>query len=125
MPADCWNEEINEADLLHVQKLLEMIHEWREAGVTGTTIMWSWLQRQIQALQKRANFGYQYLGVGDPSCMTSMEIFEPSGLKMLKKTLFGVSTILELLDLFCAKRPPKQVKCVLTFVLRVLALVFI
>ena len=108
----------------HVRKLLEKIRERWEAGVTGATMMWSWLQRQIQPLQKRAHFGYQYLGVGDPSRLTSMEIFEPSGLKMLKKALSGVSAVPELPDLFCDERPPKQVKFVFDFVLRVLALIF-
>jgi len=97
-PAECWKEEIKEADMPHVRKLLEKIHERWEAGVTGATMMWSWLQRRIQPLQKRAHFGYQYLGLGDPSRLTSMEIFEPSGLKMLKKALSGVSAIPELPD---------------------------
>jgi len=50
MPTECWNEEVSNADLLHVQKLLEKIRGQQELGVTGSIVIWSWLQKRIQPL---------------------------------------------------------------------------
>jgi hypothetical protein len=44
-----------------------MIKKQRDAGVTGVTVMYSWIGRQIQPLQKWSRFGFKYLGVLDPS----------------------------------------------------------
>jgi hypothetical protein len=44
-----------------------MIKKQRDAGVIGVVVMFSWIGRQIQPLQERMRFGFDYLGVLDPS----------------------------------------------------------
>jgi hypothetical protein len=50
-----------------IEDLLRMIKEHRDAGVTGVSVMYTWLGRWIQPLQKRTRFGFEYLGILDPS----------------------------------------------------------
>jgi hypothetical protein len=50
-----------------IPKLLGMIKKQRNASVTGIVVMFSWISRRIQPLQKRARFSFDYLGVLDPS----------------------------------------------------------
>jgi hypothetical protein len=54
-------------DESQIPELLGMIKKQRDAGVTGVVVMFSWIGRRIQPLQKRARFGFDYLGVLDPS----------------------------------------------------------
>ena len=70
VPTESWKEEVDDTDMPQIRDLLKKIRTQREAGVTGATVVWSWLQRRIQPLQQRTNFGYQYSGKGDPSQMS-------------------------------------------------------
>jgi hypothetical protein len=54
-------------DMSQIEDLLRMIKEHRDAGVTGVSVMYTWLGRWIQPLQKRTRFGFEYLGILDPS----------------------------------------------------------
>ncbi|KAG2658157.1 hypothetical protein PVAP13_1KG265800 [Panicum virgatum] len=101
VPTESWKEEVDDIDMPQIQDLLKKIRTRREAGVTGATIVWSWLQRRIQSLQRRPNFGYHYTGEGDLSRMSQMEIFEATALKYLKKAV-GVTTVPVVPELFCA-----------------------
>ena len=44
--------EVEEIDMLQVQDVLKEIHDKGEAGVTGASVMLSWLQRRVQPLQQ-------------------------------------------------------------------------
>lgn len=105
MPTESWKEEVDDTDMPQIQDLLKKIRTRREAGVTGATIVWSWLQRRIQPLQRRPNFGYHYIAEGDLSRMSQMEIFEVTALKYLKKAV-GVTTVPVVPELFCADNAP-------------------
>jgi hypothetical protein len=50
-----------------IEDLLGMIMKHRDAGVTRASLMYSWEGQRIQPLQKHARFGFEYLGVSDPS----------------------------------------------------------
>jgi hypothetical protein len=50
MPKDYWKSEVKEEEMPHVWVLLEKICEMKKAGVSGATVMLSWLQRHIQTL---------------------------------------------------------------------------
>jgi hypothetical protein len=41
-------------DISQIEDLVTLINEHRNAGVTGVTVMYSWLCRRIQPLQKHA-----------------------------------------------------------------------
>src|SRR6185503_13618141 len=50
-----------------VAELLQRITERRKEGVTGATVVASWLRRQVQPLQCHNNLGFEYTGLYDPS----------------------------------------------------------
>jgi hypothetical protein len=54
-------------DESQIPELLGMIKKQRDAGVIAVMVMYSWIGRRIQPLQKRSRFGFEYLGVLDPS----------------------------------------------------------
>jgi hypothetical protein len=50
-----------------IEHLLGKIMEHRDAGVTSASVMYRWLGRRIQQLQKHSRFGFEYIGNSDPS----------------------------------------------------------
>jgi hypothetical protein len=40
-----------------------MIKKHRDAGVTGVSMMYTWLGKRIQPLQKCTHFGFDYLSI--------------------------------------------------------------
>ena len=50
-----------------VGELLRRIAKRRREGVTGATVVSSWLRRQVQPLQSRIHSGFEYTGLYDPS----------------------------------------------------------
>jgi len=70
MLKDCWKSEVKEEEMPPVWVLLEKICEMKKAGVSGATVMLSWLQRRIQILQQRTHFRCQYTGATDSSRIT-------------------------------------------------------
>jgi hypothetical protein len=54
-------------DMSQIEELLETIKKHRDAGVTRVSVMYTWLGRRIQPLQKRTRFGFEYLGILDLS----------------------------------------------------------
>ena len=71
--------------------------------------MWSWLARRIQALQKRERFGFKYLRKKDLSRMAIDNLIVKSMLKMVQRTMIGITAAPYILELFSAARLPKQV----------------
>jgi hypothetical protein len=55
--------------------------EHKIAGVTGASVVYSWMGTCIQPLQKRTQFGFEYLGISDPSQFTAdmVQQSEPVG----------------------------------------------
>jgi hypothetical protein len=45
-----------------VEELLERIQTLKDAGVTGGSVVFSWMYRRVQPLQKRAHPGFLYQG---------------------------------------------------------------
>ena len=50
-----------------VQKLRGALERLKKIGVTGDSVVYSFLGRRIQPLQRRVNPGFRYEGVNDPS----------------------------------------------------------
>jgi hypothetical protein len=61
-------------DMSQIQDVLEMIKKHRDARVTRVSVMYTWLGRRIQPLQKHACFSFEYLGVLDPSRFSAEHI---------------------------------------------------
>jgi hypothetical protein len=50
-------------DRSQIEDLLDMIKERTYVGVNAVTVMYSWIGRRIQPLQKHDHFGFEYLGL--------------------------------------------------------------
>ena len=58
-----------------VDELLEKIVERRKEGVTGATVVVSWLRRQFQPLQCCSHLGFEYIGLVRSRLWCSLIIF--------------------------------------------------
>lgn len=58
-------------DMSKIEELLKLTKERRNRGVTGVSMMYSWIVRRIQPLQKRTCLGFEYLGLSDPSRLSA------------------------------------------------------
>ena len=78
--------------------------------MTGATVVSSWLRRQIQPLQCRSHPRFEYTGLHDPSRFSSEKTGRDEAMVLLYNIFEGVTSMPELLDLFRASNPPKQVR---------------
>ena len=92
-----------------VGELLKRIDKRRREGVTGATVVSSWLRRQIQPLQCHSHLGFEYAGLYDPSLFLSEKTSRDEAMVLLYNLFKGVSSIHVLPDLFHVNNPPKQV----------------
>ena len=76
-----------------VGELLKWIARLGREGVTGNTIVSSWLRRQIQPLQCRSHPGFDYTGLRDPSRFSSEKTGRDEAMVLLYNLFEGVSTI--------------------------------
>jgi hypothetical protein len=86
-----------------------MIKKQRDAGVTGVTVMYSWIGRQIQPLQKWSRFGFEYLGVLDPSRFSADPIQKSDAILRVSRVLMGDETMPYVPKMCSAKEPPEHV----------------
>ena len=103
-----WCVPADNAD--QVGELLKRIARlWRE-GVTGATVVSSWLRRQVQPLQCRSRLGFEYMGLYDPSRFLSKKTSRDEAMVLLYNLFECVGSIPVLPDVFHVNNPPKQVK---------------
>jgi hypothetical protein len=62
---ECWLSPSPGRD--QVQKLRVAIAKFKKKGVTGGTVVCSYISRRVQPLQRRVNPGFRYEGQDDPS----------------------------------------------------------
>ena len=93
-----------------MEELLDRIAKRRREGVTGATVVSSWLRRQVQPLQSRIHSGFEYTGLYDPSRFSSENTSRDGAMVLLYNLFEGVNSIPVLPDLFYVNNLPKQVK---------------
>jgi hypothetical protein len=76
-----------------IEELLGMVKKHRDAGFTGVSVMYTWLGKRIQPLQKRTRFGFEYLGVSDPSRFSTERIEKGEALLRVGRVLMGAETV--------------------------------
>lgn len=76
-PQPAWNRNPSDGEMEQVRESIDLIQALKLMGVTGASVMYSFFERQIQPLQKKSHFGFDYLESKDPSCMSAEEL--PSG----------------------------------------------
>jgi hypothetical protein len=72
-------------------------------------VVYTWLSRRIQPLQKRTCFGFEYLGISDPSRFSTERNEKGDALLRVSRVLMGAETVPYVPSLYLAKNPPKQV----------------
>ncbi|RLN09993.1 hypothetical protein C2845_PM11G17540 [Panicum miliaceum] len=102
-----WNEKLNPNQMLQVTKLLELIKEHKDAGVTGACVLPTMYKRRIMPLQKRCRFGFEYLGSNDPSRLTAYILPSQTAFTHVRRVLLDADTVPYVPKLFSAINPPK------------------
>jgi hypothetical protein len=99
-----------------------MIKKQRDTGVTGIVVMFSWIGRRIQPLQKWARFGFDYLGILDPSRFSAEPIQQLDVIVRVSRVLMGAEIVPYVPKMYSAKDPPKHVSiCILLYCILVLS----
>jgi hypothetical protein len=93
-----------------VNDLLERIMKLRTEGVTGASVMYSWIGRRIQPLQKGDWFSFHYLRLLDQSRFTAERNNQDEAVMRVSRVLLNANIVPYLPKLFSVKNPPKQVR---------------
>jgi hypothetical protein len=96
-------------DMRQIEEVLGIIKKHRDARVTGVPVMYTWLGRRIQPLQKCMRFGFKYLGISDPSRFSEEHIEKGEALLRVGRVLMGAETVPYVPSLYSVKNPPKKV----------------
>ena len=93
-----------------IKPFLERICALKQQGLTGFGIVSSFLRRRVQPLKERENYGFEYSGVEDPSCMVpALELTGEEVLERLQNMLKGVSVVPHIVPEYCANILPPVV----------------
>jgi hypothetical protein len=93
-----------------------MIKKQRDAGFTGVVVMYSWIGRWIEPLQKWIRFSFEYLGVLDSSWFFAKPIQRSDAIVRVSRVLMGDETVPFVPKMYSAKEPPKhECICILLF----------
>jgi hypothetical protein len=104
-----WNTEPSRADLDQVDELVAIIAAHKEIGVTGASVIFSFLKRWIQPIQQRHTLGFEYIGAEDPSRMCAEELTNDAALIRVRRVLLDVDAVPYVLQLFSMPNPLKPV----------------
>ena len=74
-----------------MQKLLGDIAKLKKIGVTGDSVVYSFMCRRIPPLQKRVHPGFRYCGPNDPSRFSPEKLTEFEVFKRVCRVLDDVS----------------------------------
>jgi hypothetical protein len=104
-----WNTELSRGDMDQVNELIAIIAAHKEIGVTGASVMFSFLKRRIQPIQQCHTLGFEYIYAEDPSWMCVEELTDDAALIRVKRVLLDVNAVPYIPELFYAQNPPKPV----------------
>jgi hypothetical protein len=86
-----------------------MIKKQRDVGVTGVMVMYLWIGRRTQPLQKWSRFHFEYLGVLEPSQFSTNPILKSDAILRVSRVLMGAEIVTYVPKMYFAKEPPKHV----------------
>ena len=82
----------------------------KQQGLTGFSIVSSFLRRRVQPLKEREHLGFEYSGAEDPSRMVpALELTNEEVLERLQKMLQGASVVPLTVSEFSTNNPPPAV----------------
>jgi hypothetical protein len=99
-----------------VNELLDTIAAHKEMGVTGASVMFSFLKRRVQPIQQRHILGFEYKGAEDPSRMCAEELMDEAAVTRVRRVLLDMDAVPYVPQLFTAQNPPKLVSARLLYV---------
>jgi hypothetical protein len=111
-----WNIELFRGDMDQVEELLDTIGAYKEIGVTGASVMFSFFKRRVQPIQQRHVLGFEYKGAEDPSRMCAEELTDEAALRRIGRVLLDVDAVPYVPQLFTAQKPPKPVSVRLLYI---------
>jgi hypothetical protein len=85
-----------------INGLLVKIMEHKIAGVTSASVAYS-------AFAKRTQFGFEYLGISDPSRFTVDRIHQNKTVRRVSRVLLDAETVPYVPKLFNALNAPRQI----------------
>lgn len=109
MPQKEWKEVPNAADMLQVNEVLDLIEAHKHMGVTTASVMYSFLERRMQPLQKRCCLGFDYLSPKHPSRTCVEEPMEKEVMGWVTRVLLDLGVVPYVPTLYSAKNPPLPV----------------
>ena len=77
--------------------------------ICGASVIAHWLLCRIQPLQRRVNFGFQYMGEADPSRYTRTKITEDDLKDQVLELLKNVPEVANVAGTFSVARRPREV----------------
>ncbi|RLM57999.1 hypothetical protein C2845_PM18G06070 [Panicum miliaceum] len=72
-----------QADMDQIDELLVNIMEHKIAGVTGASVVYSWMGRRIQPQQKRSRFHFEYLGISNTTWFIADKILQSEAVRLV------------------------------------------
>ena len=78
--------------------------------ITAASVVYNWIQRRIQPLQRRNTFGFEYQGTQDGSRLVAEPMEHAQALKMTKLIFPDQLHVPYVPTLFRATNPPRQVR---------------
>jgi hypothetical protein len=111
-----WNLELSGGNMDQVEELLDLIEAHKMMGVTGASVMFSFLKRRVQPILQRHRLGFEYTGSKDPSRMCAEELSDDATLLRVRRVLLDLDAVPYVPELFTAQNPPKPVSTRLLFV---------
>jgi hypothetical protein len=104
---DCWLEEPEEVKFM--PSLVKKILALKKAGLTGHSVVYDWLKRRIQPLQRRVSKGYEYFGTDDLSRFTKDALSDADALDLISRCFETVPSQIKAIPGFSADNPPPKV----------------
>jgi hypothetical protein len=80
-------------ELSQVNELLAKIKILRDEGVTGVSVMYSWIGRRIQPLQQHSRFGFEYTDLKDPSWFFVEQIHQAEAVRRVSRVLLDAGMV--------------------------------
>ena len=81
----------------------------KKAGLSGHSVMYDWLRRWIQSLQRRVSAGYDYLGAEDLSRLAKDSLSDVEALEAIGRVFETMPRPIQSIPGFSAANPPPVV----------------
>ena len=91
-----------------VECILKAIVNWKNKGVTGDHVVFSFVCRRIQPLQLRQHLAFRYEGTKDPTGLSPEAMAHSEVVRRFCKVLDNFDKSLKLPTLFWVKNPPEN-----------------